>query len=96
MLYEDLVETSDQETAQEAVTNQLQNSSTLVIFTKADGTERTLIGTTSPKLIPEEALSDPSGDRPHNDDIQVVFDLEKMAWRSFRWDRLVSVDDYKS
>lgn len=94
MLYSDLLETGSEADAQEAVTNLIQNRTATITFKKADGSERTLIGSISESVIPTEAWSDPSGAREPNNDIQVIYDLEKSGWRSFRWDRLISVTPY--
>lgn len=61
-----------------------------VTFTKVDGTERTMLCTTNPSVIPQQE----SSDKPHaeNPDVMRVWDLEKEGWRSFR---LANVIGYK-
>jgi len=58
-----------------------------IVFTKSNGEERVLVGTTNPNLIPEDKM--PRGIKTkQNNDVKRVFDLEKQEWRSFRWDSL--------
>jgi len=57
-------------------------------FTKKDGTNRVLVGTTKPNHIPKDKK--PTGDdtRKKSTEVVVVFDLDKSEWRSFRIDSL--------
>ncbi len=77
---------------------------TTVIFTKKDGTERTMLCTTSPELVPvvEEKVHITNTDNPVdfptpkkekkvNEDVMPVYDLEAKAWKSFRWDSIKQV-----
>lgn len=57
-------------------------------FTKKDGTERVMIATLNGNLIPEE--DHPKNPSRHPEGVQVVYDLEKSSWRSFRKDSLIS------
>jgi hypothetical protein len=66
-----------------------QNNLVKVVFTKADGTERTLIGTI--KNIPEEHMPKGTGDSSLNMDVYRCFDVELESWRSFRLDSIVSI-----
>jgi hypothetical protein len=66
----------------------LKNGSMLVVFTKADGTERKMRATLCPSFIPEETRSKEEATRTVSSDSQAVYDLDLSAWRSFRWDRL--------
>jgi len=71
------------------VRDALSESVVTVIFTKKDGTERTMICTTSPNLIPSESLATSDNPRKPNPAVQTVWDLQKEAWRSFRWDSII-------
>lgn len=62
-----------------------------ITFTKADGTDRSLLCTLRESAIPEDKLPKGTG-REASDDTQRVFDLEKNEWRSFRWDSIKSVE----
>ena len=66
----------------------LEQSPVEVVFTKKDGTERTLKCTLMEKFLPETVGSD----RPRNDETLAVYDLEKEGWRSFRWDSVKQVN----
>lgn len=73
----------------EQILNELRDGLVRVVFTKKDGTQRSLLGTLNPSLIPEE--KQPKGsNRVHSVESQPVYDVEKDDWRSFRWDSLVS------
>jgi hypothetical protein len=59
-----------------------------VVFVKKDETTRTMLCTTSSELAtPYEKKTE----RTVNEDVCFVFDLEKQAWRSFRYDTLTEV-----
>jgi hypothetical protein len=62
-----------------------------VVFTKKDGTERTMNCTLAESLIP--ASMKPSSDKTYtpNQEVQAVFDLDAQGWRSFRWDSLKEI-----
>lgn len=62
-----------------------------ITFTKADGTDRSLLCTLRESAIPQDKLPKGTG-REASDDTQRVFDLEKSEWRSFRWDSIKSVE----
>ena len=62
-----------------------------VFFTKKDGTERELRCTLAESKIPQEKLPKNSG-KSKSDDALAVFDVEKSAWRSFRWDSVTKID----
>lgn len=70
-----------------------QGATVTVVFTKADGTERTMICTKNPETIAEnytapEKKTDRK--RPDTPGVVAVFDLEKNDWRSFRLDSVKS------
>jgi hypothetical protein len=68
-----------------------------ITFTKLDGSERVMNCTMVMDLIPEDMRpktlnesSDPQDSKhnsPHNSACR-VFDVDKQAWRSFRWDSI--------
>jgi hypothetical protein len=62
-----------------------------VTFDKKDGSERIMKCTLLESEIPTE--NQPKGtNRAHSDESIAVFDLEKSAWRSFRFDSVKKVD----
>jgi len=68
----------------------LANGRVVVTFTKADGTERTMIATTNPALIP----GIPPGGIPERTRFTpaliTVWDLDLGQWRSFKEDRVIT------
>lgn len=60
-----------------------------VMFKKTDGTLRTMRCTSNPAAFPVRESTEST--KAHNPDIQIVFDLDKKAIRSFRRDSVVSV-----
>jgi len=62
-----------------------------VVFSKKDGSKRTMICTTLSEYLPE-APSVPSAVSPT---VVTVWDLEQNGWRSFRFDSVKSIEtDY--
>lgn len=66
----------------------LTHGTALVTFTKADKTERVMECTLAPYLLPE-TTQEPTHT---GEDTMIVFDLEKEAWRSFRYDRVTNIE----
>lgn len=60
-----------------------------IVFIKADGSERKMKCTLRPDLLP---ASDSINESVENPDVCRVYDLENEGWRSFRYERLVSID----
>lgn len=63
----------------------------VVEFEKKDGTVREMKCTLHESFLPP--MPEPDPDKPakkKNPDIQVVWDIEKEAFRSFRWDTLLT------
>ena len=71
-----------------------------VTFEKKDGTVREMVATLNPLLIPQkedvsisstgDVVNNKNPDRKTNPNIQIVYDLEKQSWRSFRKDSVIS------
>lgn len=62
-----------------------------VVFTKVDGTERTMLCTKNSQHIPEEKMPTQSDHSGNLSNIMRVYDIENQDWRSFR---LESVKSY--
>ena len=69
------------------------NKGVMVEFTKKDGTDRKMLCTLAATLIPDEAKPKTPASEVVSEEVpqktpeaQRVYDLEKQAWRSFRWD----------
>jgi flagellar biosynthesis component FlhA len=81
------------EELKESVRVSLHSQQVQIVFVKTDGTLREMRATLDlDNLISEEYHPKNEKERKKNPDVQVVFDLDKNEWRSFRWDKLVSVD----
>jgi hypothetical protein len=64
-----------------------------VVFTKKDGSERTMICTLMNEFLPSQAeLITQDG---AIDDIITCWDLEQDSWRSFRLDKIISIEAEK-
>ena len=66
---------------------------TTVIFIKKDGTEREMLCTTNPDLVPhvEQAVEENKKERKFNEEVCAVYDVNAKGWRSFRWDSVKTV-----
>lgn len=63
-----------------------------VVFTKVDGSERTMLCTLKPDLLPEVQTSKSEEKRTEALSALRVFDLEKKDWRAFRVDAVKSFE----
>ena len=66
----------------------LQQNNATVVFTKADGTERTLKCTLQESVFPVVEQSESKRIKTENPDVLSVWDLENSGWRSFRIDSI--------
>jgi hypothetical protein len=75
-----------------------------VVFTKKDGTERTMRCTLNSIIIPESstivkidethepgAIRERKVTRKPSPDVRTCYDVDSGAWKSFRWDSIKSV-----
>lgn len=64
----------------------LATNTVTLVFTKKDGSERTMVCTTKAELLPEVVTEDvePKRKKKENLDTLSVYDLEKGDWRSFK------------
>lgn len=61
-----------------------------VLFVKKDGTERRMICTLKPTLLPTQTdLEEVVQKKTPNPDVLAVWDLENQGWRSFRYDSVI-------
>jgi hypothetical protein len=72
---------------------QLQGNVATVVFTKADGTERTMRCTLVDEYLPDPAEPQllQENTRAENPNVLSVWDIENGGWRSFRLDSIKSV-----
>jgi hypothetical protein len=75
------------------IVSALQSNICDVKFTKVNGEERLMRCTLKEDLLPEPVASDTeiNRNRKPNESVQVVWDLEKTAWRSFRIDSVINI-----
>ena len=75
------------------IVSALQSNICDVKFTKVNGEERLMRCTLKEDLLPEPVASDTeiTRNRKPNESVQVVWDLEKTAWRSFRIDSVINI-----
>ncbi len=64
---------------------------TTVVFIKKDGTEREMLCTTNPDIVPFVAVTEDKPERKISDEVCAVYDVNAKGWRSFRWDSVKSV-----
>ena len=66
---------------------------TTIVFTKKDGTERTMTCTTKPELVPAESIVEgvEKKEKKVNEEVIPVYDLDAKGWRSFRWNSVKQV-----
>lgn len=76
--------------AREGVRNMLRNRVMEITFTKTDGTERVMKCTLQETVIPQR--EDTGKTRAANPEVCSVWDVDKQAWRSFRWDSITRIE----
>jgi len=69
----------------------LQSEIVTVTFEKLDGTTRKMCCTLIENKIPDKSKPKNSG-KAQSDESIAVFDLEKQAWRSFRFDSVRQIE----
>ena len=75
----------------ESIRSQLQHSVMNVKFIKNDGSVREMICTLQESFtVPYEKKTDKQ--KPENDEVLAVWDIDKHAWRSFRVSTILSAD----
>lgn len=70
--------------------NLLKESNVEVVFTKTDGTERTMLCTLNENNIPAFNIDQTASTKKRQESQGVlrVWDIDKESWRSFRWDSI--------
>lgn len=69
----------------------LQESVQVVTFTKLDGDKRVMTCTKSFDVIPKE--NQPTTNKPAKEGTVTVWDTNANGWRSFRYDRVLQVNE---
>lgn len=75
----------------ESVKDALHKNIVIVGFTKTNGEARQMRCTLRSDMIPAAPVVEGKSPKKENPDVQAVWDLDKGAWRSFRFDSLNSV-----
>ena len=71
------------------IIEQLHNGICKVVFTKVNGEERVMSCTLNEEILPEIVKEiEEKAPRKKSEDSLAVWDTDKGAWRSFRWDSL--------
>ncbi len=76
---------------QQWVKDALHRGVVVVSFTKTNGEMREMRCTLRSDLIPATPVVEGKTPKKENPDVQAVWDLEKEAWRSFRFDSLQTI-----
>jgi len=74
----------------EKLLDQLRKSEATIVFTKKDGSERTMRATLNPGIIPVEKHPKSQTEQSTNTNVVAVYDLENEGWRSFIKENLIS------
>jgi hypothetical protein len=85
-----------QQIEQDSVKAALINGVIEVAFTKANGTLRKMNATLSESVVPKANKEDPLSTkavRKVSPEVCVIWDVDAKGWRSFRWDRLQTVEE---
>jgi len=78
----------------EVLEQDLKNGIFVVTFKKLDGDERKMTCTKQTDLIPKDRL--PKTEGKSSDRTVTVWDTNAMDWRSFRYDRIISVEEFST
>ncbi len=80
----------------EQLIHYLQQTVLKFSYRKTDGSVRVAFGTLNQEVISRYAPAS-SGDSRHrrvpSEDVVTYFDIEALAWRSFRMDRFLAIDE---
>jgi hypothetical protein len=79
----------------EHVLSLLKDNVCNVSFTKRDGTKRDMVCTLKPNMLPlrKTEPKDSGSANPKPENVIVVFDLDKDAWRSFDIETVLSINE---
>jgi hypothetical protein len=65
-----------------------------IIFNKADGSQRLMLGTLMPEHLPKKTLEEGHVPRKENDQVVTVWDTQLLDWRSFRVDSVILFEPF--
>lgn len=75
----------------QSVKDALHNGVVVMSFTKTNGELREMRCTLRADMIPAAPVVEGKTPKKENTDVQAVWDIEKQAWRSFRFDSVNTV-----
>lgn len=75
----------------QTIKDALHNGVVVVSFTKSNGELREMRCTLRTDMIPQTPVVEGKTPKKENPDIQAVWDVEKQAWRSFRFDSVNTI-----
>jgi len=73
----------------EKILKELHEGVTTVSFTKVNGERRDMRCTLNEQYLPQKEESNYKQTRKENPAVQSVWDVDKGAWRSFRWENII-------
>jgi hypothetical protein len=76
----------------EGIRNILRASAITITFTKNDGSVREMRCTLNESFIPKVEKAETTKERAVNPEVCPVWDIDKQAWRSFRWDSITKIE----
>lgn len=71
------------------ILDKLHEGVTTVVFTKVNGERREMRCTLNEDLLPPKQEDNNKQARKENPAVQSVWDVDKQAWRSFRWENVI-------
>jgi hypothetical protein len=90
-------DSNSRELTESWVRESLAQGAVMLKFTKADGSLREMIATTCIELLPAPVVVESTKPpRTLSQEVCHVWDTQAKAWRSFRWDRLLSTAEAPS
>lgn len=80
--------------AKDVLEQDLKNGIFVITFKKLDGDERKMTCTKRTDLIPKDKL--PKTEGKVHDKTVTVWDTNALDWRSFRYERIISVEEFST
>ena len=82
----------DTEDTQNWLKGLLKGTTAEITFTKVDGSERVMLCTLNESILPKIEVDESKPVKVLSNEVLRVWDVEKEAWRSFRWDSIKAVN----
>ena len=76
---------------EQTIKDALHNGVVVISFTKANGELREMRCTLRADMIPQTPVIEGKEPKKENPAVQAVWDIEKQAWRSFRFDSVNTI-----